>query len=117
MHEVQVAGDACGGKSGSQDAPLALPVPPLGGQDVLALKGLEDPQQASLAREVCLMVYQDLAGGFRAEEIVDAAKQDVQSRKLDKANLETTGCAQRDTLDVGTQRAATRGRGAWRCAG
>src|SRR3546814_2801255 len=69
MHEVQVAGDACGGKSGSQDAQWALPVPPLGGQDVLALKGLEDPQQASLAREVCLMVYQDLAGGFRAEEI------------------------------------------------
>src|SRR3546814_15398335 len=61
------------------------------------------------------MVYQDLAGGFRAEEIVDAAKQDVQSRNIAKAILETTGCAQRVFLDVGEQRQAQRGRADRRC--
>src|SRR3546814_16038588 len=61
------------------------------------------------------MVYQDLAGGFRAEEIVDAAKQDVQSRNIAKAILETTGCAQRVFLDVGEQRQAQRGRAEWLC--
>src|SRR3546814_14461044 len=110
MHEVQVAGDACGGKSGSQDAQWALPVPPLGGQDVLALKGLEDPQQASLAREVCLMVYQDLAGGFRAGEIVDAAKQAVPSRNIAKETLEQTGCAQRVFLELGDRKSVVSGK-------
>src|SRR3546814_2174117 len=55
------------------------------------------------------------SGGFRAEEIVDAAKQGVQSRNTAKAILETTGCAQRVFLDVGEQRQAQRGRADRRC--
>ena len=70
------------------------------------MKGFEDLEQARFAGEVRLVIDQDLARGFRSEKVVDATKQDAQSRDVAKAALELGGGAERVFLDVAEQRQA-----------
>jgi hypothetical protein len=79
---------------------LTLPVRAFGGEYVFSLKGFKDLEQASFAREVGLMIDQNLAYCIRTEKVIDAAKQDVQSRDIAKVALEVTGRAQRVLLYV-----------------
>ena len=78
---------------------MPFPVRAFGGQYVPALERLEDAQQTGFALEVVVMINQDLADGIRAEEVNDAAEQDVEFSHLTALMLKSGGCCQGIGLD------------------